>query len=247
MEKFYRKWVEKGDLVDFEIAVYESDLLIRAEKNLKEESLKILKEVRREVENYIKEDSLFLRTLKPYFPKPYAPKIIREMAKMSRRAKVGPMASVAGAIAEYVGKELSKISPQVIVENGGDIFLISKKERFIKVFTGNPKLKNIIIRVKPEETPLGICTSSGKIGHSLSFGNSDAVVVLSHSAILADAAATSIGNRVISKEDIKEAILWGSKIKGIIGLLVIVEGNFGIWGEIELLSLEKGVRKVAYS
>ena len=234
-ERFYRYWIKNGDLVSFEVSLKESDLFIRVEKDLKRETLSALKEVRETLENYIKEDPVFLKTLKPHLPKPDAPKIVKEMAKMSRRVKVGPMASVAGAVAEWVGKKLTKWSSEVIVENGGDIYLISQKERMVKVFPGDSKFRDsIVIKVKPEQTPLGICTSSGKVGPSLSFGKADAVVVLSPSVILADAAATSICNKISSEKDIKKAIMWGSRVKGITGLLILMGGNMGVWGDIEL-------------
>lgn len=236
-ERFYRYWIKDGDLVGFEVSYKESDLFIRAERDLKKESLDALMEIRRKIEEYIKEDPLFLKTLKPHFPKPGAPRIVKEMAKMSRRVKVGPMASVAGAVAEWVAGKLSKWSSEIIVENGGDIYLVSKKDRLVKVFPGDSSLRDaVIIKVKPEQTPLGICTSSGKVGPSLSFGKTDAVVVLSSSVILADAAATSIGNRVRSERDIKKAIMWGSRIKGIRGILILIDGNMGAWGDIEFIT-----------
>jgi ApbE superfamily uncharacterized protein (UPF0280 family) len=99
---------------------------------------------------------------------------VREMADATREVGVGPMAAVAGAIAESVGKELLPYSDEVIVENGGDIFLKTSKERFIGVYAGKSKFtKKIAFSILPDETPLGVCTSSGTVGHSLSFGYAD--------------------------------------------------------------------------
>ena len=120
------------------------------------------------------------------------------------KVDVGPMAAVAGAIAEHVGKELLPFSREVIVENGGDIFLRIIKARSIGVYAGetSPFSGKIGLEISPEQTPLGICASSGTVGHSLSFGGSDACIVLSHSTALADAAATAIANLIGYADDI---------------------------------------------
>ncbi len=123
------------------------------------------------------------------------------MAAAAQTAGVGPMAAVAGAIAECVGRELLEFSPEVIVENGGDIFLKVSHRRTVGIFAGDSPLTGRIgIQIEARDTPLGVCTSSGTVGHSLSFGRADAVVVLAPAAALADAAATAIGNRVSRKE-----------------------------------------------
>jgi hypothetical protein len=93
------------------------------------------------------------------------------------------------------------------------------------------------IVIEPGETPLGICTSSGTVGHSLSFGKSDAVCVLSKSAALADAAATAVGNIVREKKDIERGLERGKEIEGVSGVLIIVGEKMGAWGDIHLTRL----------
>jgi len=145
------------------------------------------------------------------------------------------MASVAGALAEFVGRDLLKHSEDVIVENGGDVYIRCTKETRIGIYAAESPLSlKLAIRVSSAETPLGVCTSSATIGHSLSFGMADAVCVTSKSAVLADAAATRIGNRVKKKDDIKAAIEEGLKIPGVRGVLVIVGDTMGAAGDIEL-------------
>jgi len=145
------------------------------------------------------------------------------------------MASVAGAIAEFVGKDLLRYSNNVIVENGGDIFIKTGKGMRVGIFAAESALSmKVAIRVLPEETPMGICTSSASVGHSMSFGIADAVCVKSKSAILADAAATFVGNRVKKKENIKRAIEDGLKIEGVLGIVVIAGDAMGIAGNIEI-------------
>jgi ApbE superfamily uncharacterized protein (UPF0280 family) len=157
------------------------------------------------------------------------------MAQAALKAEVGPMASVAGAIAEYVGKELLTFSPELIIENGGDIFMKSIRRRMVGIFAGSSPLTGKIgLEINAQDAPLGICTSSGTVGHSLSYGKADAVVVLSPSATLADAAATAIGNRVCEAGDINDAIEFGKGISDLKGLLIIKDDNVGVWGDVKL-------------
>ena len=235
----YRDWVKDKDLVSFAVAVKETDLHIRARRDLTAEALSATQRYRTDLESYIKSHPIFLTTLKPFEVEQDAPSIVKEMADATREVGVGPMAAVAGAIAERVGKELLPYSEDVIVENGGDIFLKTSKERFIGVYAGKSKFtKKIAFSIRPEETPLGVCTSSGTVGHSLSFGYADAVIVFSPSTPLADAAATAIGNRVRIAEDIPDALEFAQSIKGLRGVAIIKGDNMGLWGQIKLAAAE---------
>jgi ApbE superfamily uncharacterized protein (UPF0280 family) len=148
------------------------------------------------------------------------------------------MAAVAGAIAEMVGMELLQYSDEVIVENGGDIFIKTNVPRKVGIYAGNSPLSGkIAIKIYPEETPAGICTSSGTVGHSLSFGKADAVVVVSRDAFLADAVATAVGNRVKNPSGIKDAVDFAAGIDSVEGVLVIIGDKLGAWGKIELVGM----------
>jgi uncharacterized protein len=235
----YRDWVKDKDLISFSVAVKETDLHIRARRDLTAEALAATQRYRTDLESYIKSHPIFLTTLKPLEVEDNAPPIVKEMADATREVGVGPMAAVAGAIAERVGQELLPYSDEVIVENGGDVFLKTSKERFIGVYAGKSKFtKKIAFSILPEETPLGVCTSSGTVGHSLSFGYADAVIVFSPSTALADAAATAIGNRVRIIEDIPEALEFAQGIKGLTGVAIIKGDNMGLWGQIRLASAD---------
>jgi len=143
------------------------------------------------------------------------------------------MASVAGAVSEFVGKDLFNQTENLIIENGGDIFLRSKSKLIVAIYAGESALSyKINISVNSEETPLGICTSSATVGPSLSFGKADAVCVISKSATLADAAASAIGNRVKSKKDIKAALDYGIKIHGVTGIIIIYGDDMGVIGDV---------------
>lgn len=236
-DKFYRNWVQDEELVSFEVRLKETDLFIRAERNLRDKAQRILRKCREAIENYIEKNPLFLKSLQPIEVEGGAPKIVREMAWASQRAGVGPMAAVAGAIAEYVGRELLEFSKEVIVENGGDIFMDVKKKRVVAIYAGDsPFSGKIGLEIRPSMTPIGICTSSGKVGHSLSFGRADAVTILAKSSAFADAVATAVGNEVKSSGDIEKALRIAED-KGVVGAVVIFGGKVGFWGDIKICNL----------
>jgi len=231
----YRHWVKGKDLVPFNVTVKETDLYIRASKNLSSKARKLVMKYREALEKYIERHPSFLTSLEPLPLDDDAPQIVKLMAEAARKAGVGPMASVAGAIAEFVGSELLAFSPEVIVENGGDIFLKSLRKRLISIYAGeSPLTGKIGLEIEPEETPLGICTSSGTVGHSLSYGQADAVVALSPSTPLADAAATAIGNLIKQPDDIPSGIELAKSIQGLKGVLIIKDDKVGIWGEVKI-------------
>ena len=236
----YRHWVKGDDLISFNVLAEETDLSIRASTNLERKALKLVLKYREMLEGYIKRHPAFLASLKPLPIGGDAPSIVRAMSEAAEKVGVGPMASVAGAIAEFVGIELLKFSPEVIVENGGDIFLKSLKKRQVGIYAGKSPLSGRIgLEVDVEDTPLGICTSSGKIGHSLSFGRADAAIVVAKSAILADAAATAIGNLIKEPGDITDAIKFAESIEGLKGVVIIQGEHIGIWGDIRICPMNR--------
>ena len=238
MKRFYRDWTRAKGLHSTHVTAKETDLQIFTNKPLEagfvEERIRVY---RWEIENYINKDHRFLTALKPIPVELAAVPIVKDMAEQSRRANVGPMSTVAGAIAEFLGKDLLKAGyKDVIVENGGDIFLKSRATRKVGVYVGRSKLWNKLqLEVKPKDMPLGICTSSGTLGHSLNFGCADSVVILSKSTSLADAVATSTANRINSKEDLQRALDFARSIKGILGVVIILKNNLVTWGKVEFV------------
>ncbi len=231
----YRHWVTGKELVSFNVVVKETDLYIRASRNLKSKVLKLVLKYRDTLERYIERHPLFLTSLEPCPVDDDAPRIVKSMLESTRKVGVGPMAAVAGAIAEFVGTELLAFSPEVIIENGGDIYLKSLEKRIVGIYAGKSSFTGKIgLEIAGEDTPLGICTSSGTVGHSLSFGKADAVVVLSQSATLADAAATAIGNLIKQPGDIPSGIELAKGIEGLKGLLIIIDEKVGLWGEVKI-------------
>jgi len=231
----YRHWISGKDLIAFNVTVKETDLYIRASKNLRSKALKLVLKYRGLIERYIERYPAFLRSLEPLAVTSDAPLIVKAMLEASSKVGVGPMASVAGAIAEFVGTDLATFSPEVIIENGGDIYLKSLSRRVIGIYAGKSLLSGKVgLEIKGEETPLGVCTSSGTVGHSLSFGHADAVAVLSPSATLADAAATAIGNIIKQIDDIPRGIEFAQSIPRLKGLVIIIGEKIGVWGEVKL-------------
>jgi uncharacterized protein len=235
-ERTYRSLINKDNLTSYNIKIAESDLFISSDTNLADSAEKSLLKHRNSLEVYIKNHPAFRTALLPLLEDNFAPPIVRDMLSKSKICGVGPMASVAGAVAEFVGRDLLNQTENLIIENGGDIFLQSKNKLMVSIYAGESALSyKVNILVKPEETPLGICTSSATVGPSLSFGKADAVCVISKSATLADAAASAIGNKVKSKNDIKNALDYGIKIPGVIGIIIIIGNDIGAIGEVELI------------
>jgi ApbE superfamily uncharacterized protein (UPF0280 family) len=236
-ERLYRNKITKGTLTSFRLQIKETDLYISADSNLSRFACNSVHKHRKYLEKYIDFHPTFLNSLTPVDRDDFAPPIIKDMIEASILTGVGPMASVAGVIAQYVGMDLLQYSHNVIVENGGDIFLkCVKNDVRVTIFAGDSPLSyKISLRIKPEDTPMGICTSSGTVGHSLSFGIADAVCVLSKSTSLADAAATYLCNLVKNEGDMKSTLDRGLRIKGVLGVVIIVNDKFGAIGNIELI------------
>jgi hypothetical protein len=234
-KRFYRKWVSTASLVPFEVVNKESDLYILAERDLSAEAHAALADCRGDIERYVAREPEFLWALTPVNVAPNAAAIIREMAMAGRAFEVGPMAAVAGAVAERVGRALLKHSESVIVENGGDIFVRAEKRPTLALYAGDgsPFSGKILFEVDAGEG-IGVCTSSATVGHSLSFGKADAVVVVARNAAIADAAATAICNSVKRSEDVDVVIRRFSKNGTISGLIIAIGERIGFWGDIYL-------------
>jgi len=238
--RLYRHGVRRDGLACFNLVVQETDLQIHARRDLKALAKEAVLKYRGYIESYITKYPAFLKTLAPWqINEPCAP-IIRSMAEAGSCAGVGPMAAVAGAIAEAVGRDLLEHSDEVIVENGGDLFLKTNAPANAAIFAGSSPLSmRFAIRADSGATPLSICTSSGTVGHSFSRGRADCVCVVSPSGALADASATAIGNYVHSKNAIQKAIDFGKTIDGVLGLVVIVEDAIGFWGDLDIIPIKQ--------
>lgn len=215
--------------------VAETDLAIYAERDLSAEAEGLVLDVREEIEHYARRFPEFLTSFHPLTVKTSAPKVVEEMLNVSRQYSVGPMAAVAGAVAENVGRGLLRLTSEVIVENGGDVFLKTHKPVKLGVYAGEESPLRGKMRFRLPAGEWGVCTSSRKVGHSVSLGNADAVVAVAHSAALADAAATALANRLKDPDDLSEILESEKKRKVLRGLVMAMDQVVGLWGDIELV------------
>jgi ApbE superfamily uncharacterized protein (UPF0280 family) len=237
----YRNWVVPSGLVSYNVIVKETDLLICTRTNLKRKALHRVLKYRHMLEDYITLHPAFLASLVPLAQDKQAPRIIQVMLEAGCRAGVGPMAAVAGAVAEFVGRDLEEYSSEVIVENGGDIYLNGQIDRTVGIYAGlSPLSGKLGLLIQKREMPLGVCTSSGTVGHSLNFGNADAVIILSPETPLADAAATAVSNLVKHSGDIAKGLAQAQNIEGVTGAVIIKGASVGMWGSVNLVRMESG-------
>ena len=190
--KMYRVCHQKQGLVSFNVTVKETNLNIQADSDLTEQAIRAILTHRQYIENHITRFPRFADSLTPLSDPGIAPKIISEMAMASKIAGVGPMAAVAGAVAQSVGRDLLQWSSNILVENGGDIFIKSDTQTIFTIYAGSSPLSmKTGIKVARRPASFAMCTSSGTVGHSKSFGKADAVSVLADCCALADACSHS--------------------------------------------------------
>lgn len=227
-----------NDLRFFTVHVKETLLSIHAKQDLEKKALKAVLKYRADIEEYMNRYPEFSTSLQPLPFQKDAPEIVNEMLSAARKASVGPMAAVAGSIAEHVGRDLLPFSSEIIVGNGGDIFMVCNEIRNIKIYAANsPLTGKIALQIVPEETPVGICVSSGTFGHSFSFGKADAVIAIAPSNSLADASATAIGNLIKSRADIPRGIEFAKGIKELTGIAIIKDDQMKTWGSVKVVSI----------
>lgn len=237
----YRTQVDAVGLVSFEVVYAETDLHVSALRDLSSATAAIVRVLRQDLETYIAANPRFAESYVPFPVSPGAPDIARAMAEAADVAGVGPMAAVAGAFAEAVARELEVDSPEVVVENGGDLYIIGRHERVVLLGAGDSSLsERVSIVVSGDMLPLAVCTSSGTVGPSVSYGSAHAVTVLARSGALADAAASSIGNLVHGPDDIAVGLARAGEIPGVIGAVVIVDDTIGAVGAVRLAPVRQG-------
>ena len=237
-ERLYRRVSKPRDLLCYEVAFKETDLFCCTSIDLKaliEERTLFL---RSQLEGYIRQRPEFATSLSPLSPDPIAPNIIKEMIEATSQVGVGPMAAVAGAVAEFIGRAVHPLADEYIIENGGDICLRTRKERRAIVYAPNsPYGTRFGIRLRAREEAYGICTSSGVVGPSLSLGRADAVCCVARSALFADGLATRLGNMVDREEDIGRALEDAKTFPNVMGVLIILGKGLGAWGDIDIVEI----------
>ena len=240
-ERIYRSPLQpaSGEAA-FNVVVEESDLRIVAVRDLSLEVGPYLGEIRGALKNYILFHPDFATSLVPLPSDPDAPPLVREMIEAAKVCQVGPMAAVAGAIAQAVADHFAPFSPDILVENGGDLCMHSTRERLVALLAEPVQGARLALRLSPGEFPMSLCGSSATIGHSLSFGAADLVTVKARSGALADAAATTLGNLAKSADHLPLVLERARELApaGVLGVFAQVGGKIGVWGDIELAALE---------
>jgi ApbE superfamily uncharacterized protein (UPF0280 family) len=238
----------EGRFRSFTSAYLDTDLWIgynapaaeRLEAQIQAKVRETIKGLRTAVDDYCRWDKKFLTSLIPYEPLEPAPDIIRIMFRAAARARVGPMAAVAGAFAGETGRILEETFDltELVIENGGDNYLKVIRPALISIYAGaSPLSEKIALEIPAGATPLGICTSSGTVGPSLSFGRCDAMTIACQDPAQADAYATFFGNQVKSGPDIELALDEISKHPDILAALIVVGERMGVRGEFPIKML----------
>ena len=224
------------DLTTFQLVIEETDLWIAGQEDLGQPMADHVRLLRGQIKAYAAVHPEFLTSLEPLEAADRAPEIIRRMCRAGRMTGVGPMAAVAGTVAQMLGETFRERSPDLLIENGGDTYLCSTRERSIGILNMPDQAVRLCVPVKAEEFPCSFCASSAKIGHSLSFGKADLVVVRSRDAALADAAATALANALTGAQAMDRVLAkaqeWESL--GIDGVFTQCEGKIGVWGKMQL-------------
>jgi ApbE superfamily uncharacterized protein (UPF0280 family) len=191
------------------------------------------------LQQYITRYPAFAASHQPLTPTANAPPLARAMMRAAAMAGVGPMAAVAGAFAASAGKYLAAFSREMVVENGGDIYLAGESERVIGVYAGehSPFSGNLGVVLSPSQLPCGVCTSSGTVGRSFSYGVADAALVIAADALLADAMATAAANLVHGPADVEAACKFALAHTGISAALILCQDAMAVAGNIELTSI----------
>ena len=245
-KRTYRSQFNTARFTGFEVKHAETDLWIGIDPesykpDMKKVAADKIKDLHQKLNDYIQTEPFFKKSLKPFQPGEKAPPEAIEMAEAAQKAGIGPMSSVAGLFAREIGNEIiQNFSPkELVIENGGDIYAKLNKELILSVFAGDsPLSERIGLKVTSKISPLGICTSAGTVGPSLSYGKADAVVVIAENALIADAFATAFGNKVKSPEDVEKIINQAEKYREILSLLIICEDKIGVRGDYEIKLLK---------
>lgn len=226
-----------SEFVLAKIEIEETAATIAAERQYISPAIEAVKNARTDIERQIRRDRFFLTTLEPYIPAGNESFTVKRMCDAASVAGVGPMAAVAGTISQAALEAMVEAGCRHgWVDNGGDIALIIESPTTIEVFTDPGSHIARAMEIERTDGILGICSSSGKLGHSISFGNADVALVMAESAPLADALATAIGNRVTDQSSLQTCFDPFKNVDGFLGGMVILDGAVAFYGSLPKLT-----------
>ncbi len=235
--QYRQKCTPREHEVTFQVVLAESDLQIIATHNLATPMLKTLGQLRADISSWMQLYPEFRTSLEPLPIPDNAPEIVQRMYQGAQFAGVGPFAAVAGTVAQMLAETHANESPELIVENGGDIYMYSRKERVVGLLADPQSGVSIGLALQAEDFPVALCASSATIGHSLSLGQGELAVVRAKDASVADALATALGNRLRTAKDVHMVLEFGQKIPNIEGIFVQCDAAIGAWGKMELVAI----------
>ena len=241
-ERSYRRRFSNDGRHWFCVRFLESDLWIGVDNgsyqaSMEQEIYSVLVELRRSMDAYLLSDPSYKSSLIPYDSGVEAPPILKYMSKVSHKTGIGPMSAVAGAVALYVADFIRERFGvrEVIVENGGDIYAYAREDMDIAVFAGqSPLSERVGLHIPASAFPLGICTSSGTVGPSLSLGRADAMMIVCRDVLLADSYATAMANRIRTAADLQPVIDLIRTVPDILGALAVKDDRMAVCGQFEL-------------
>jgi len=241
-DRIYRQRFDNDRWQSFVVKYKETDVWTGVNKKsfrseMSEITMQIIRRLRDEMDVYLNQDPYYALSLTPYAAQEHAPAMAKQMSDISHKVDVGPMATVAGAFATHIAQELKNRFEieEIIVENGGDIYADIKNDMDVCIFAGkSPLSEKIGLKIEPIDSSLGICTSSGTVGPSLSFGKADAVMIVCKNALLADGYATAFANRIQTTDDINPVLNLIACEKDILSALLVKDDKMGIIGQFEL-------------
>lgn len=227
--------------VTFQVVLEHTDLFVTAERDLAEPMLDLVRSLRGELKSFMLLTPGFRESLAPVPAPETAPLVARMMAQAAAAVNVGPMAAVAGTFAQLVADHFAPLSPNILVENGGDIYLHSTRPRVVALLGDPASGARLGLRLSRRDFPVSLCASSATIGPSLSLGQGELVVVRSRSGAFADAAATALANLIDSGDDLDLVLAQARKLAplGLEGVFAQAGGKLGVWGKMELVALEE--------
>lgn len=222
-----------SEFVHAKVEIDETAATIAAERQFIAPGVEAIRSARRDIERQIRRDRFFLTTLEPYEPQADCSSTVRQMCDATRVAGIGPMAAVAGTIAQAALEAMVEAGcTHGWVDNGGDIAVRAEFPTTVEVFTDPGSMTARAMELEPTNGIIGICSSSGKLGHSISFGNADIALVVAKSAPLADALATAIGNMATDKHSLSTCFEPFTAVDGLTGSLVMMDGAAAVWGAL---------------
>lgn len=245
VERTYRHSMGSNRFSSFSLAIAESDVWVgyRGDADaalIKKETASLVRRLRSRILGY--EDRAFLSSLVPLSPIADVSDFLKGMFDAAAKAQVGPMASVAGAVAQEIGIHLKKqfLLTEIVVENGGDLYIDVLEPLSVKILIPTSRFSgNLSLIIDPLYCPLGLCSSSATFGHSMSFGMADIVMVACSDAALSDAYATAYCNQVKRKDDVQkicEALVANAEV---ISALVVLDDTLAIGGRLEVKACDE--------